>query len=407
MKSKKTLIKSIITKVNEFVIKKSDPSIAITKLERFCRNHLILVSDNFDQYAENERRHSNIKSLAVTLSRLVQLVYLFKYIIPALLPMNGVKTYMVEATYMLGDPRIISAMMFMCLLTVSSIAIYIQYAERNNKLFVLLFFSQLKRNVFPIKLRNRSKFGLKINLMTEYLLKYFYNSLFIPISMVFIVPLIIVYLKSDSHLLLPLVLFWSLVTILWSFFFYSICAFFICITYIVTLFLKSKFDEIHQDMQRSINIRQLRKSIVEHDQICLLVVKFDKYFSVILFIIYYSGTPAVQLIAYVSHHNDTILLFRFVAASVSIGFATLLFLLNYQSALVQKSAIKPYQTIFSVIAKHKLSYRQMLTVENFLCRLSGPDIGFHCLNMFPMNNYEFYQYVSVAMTNYFLIMNNL
>ena len=399
--------KWILAKVNAFINKNNDSSIAITKLERFCRNHLILVSDNFDQYVENEKRHSNIKSLAVTLSRLVQLLYLFKYIIPTLLPMNWVKTYMVEATYLLGDPRIISAMMFMCLLTVSAIAIYIQYAERNNKLFILLFFSQLKRNVFPIKLRNRSKFGLKINLMTEYLLKYFYNSLFIPISIVFIVPLIIVYFKSDSHLLLPLVLFWSLVTILWAFFFYSICAFFICITYIATLFLKYKFDEIHQDMQRSINVRQLMRSIVKHDETCLLVVKFDKYISVILFIIYYSGTPAVQLIAYVSHHNDTILLFRFVAGSVSIGFASLLFLMNYQSALVHKSAIKPYQTVYSVAAKHNLSYVEMLTIEKFLSRLSGPDIGFHCLNIFTMNNYEFYQYVSVATANYFLIMNLL
>ena len=400
------LIKRIITKINAFITKNSDPSIAVTKLEQFCRNHLILVSDNFDRYVENERP-SCTRYLSVTLSRCVQLLYLFKYIIAAIVPKSAVKTYLVETTYLLGDPTLISIMMFMCLLTVLSIAIYIQYAELNNKLFVLIFFSQLKRNVFPIKLRNQSKFGLKINLMTEYLLKYFYNSLVITISIVFIVPLIIVYFKSDSHLLLPLVLFWSLVTILWSLFFYSVCAFFICITYIVTLFLKYKFDEIHQDIQRSINISGLMKSIVEHDEMCLLVVKFNKFFSLIIFIIYYSGTPAVQLIAYTSHHKNTIFLFRMITASVFIAFATLLSLLNYQTALVQKSCTKPYQTIYSMTTKHKLSYREMLTIENFLCRLSGPDIGFHCHNMFPMNNYEFYQYVSVAALNYFLIMNIL
>ena len=286
------LFKSILARINAYINNNSNPSIAVTKLEQFCHNHLILVSDNFDQYVDNNR-HSKTRYLLVTLSLCIQLLYLSKYVIAVLLPMPVVKTYLVESTYLLGDPTLISQMMVTCLMSMVSFTTYIQYAERNNKLFVLHFFSQLKRNVFPIKLKNRSKFGLKINLMTEYLLKYFYHSLFITVAMVFIVPLIIVYFSSDSHLLLIPVLFWSLVTILWSFFFYSVCAFMISTTYIVTLFLKCKFDEIDHDMRRCINIGELMKLIIEHNEVCLLVVKFDKFFSVFLFLFYFTGNSRV------------------------------------------------------------------------------------------------------------------
>ena len=33
----------------------------------------------------------------------------------------------------------------------------------------------------------------------------------------------------------------------------------------------------------------------------------------------------------------------------------------------------------------------------------GPAIGYYCLDLFPMNSYEFYQFLAIACNNYLLL----
>ena len=44
-----------------------------------------------------------------------------------------------------------------------------------------------------------------------------------------------------------------------------------------------------------------------------------------------------------------------------------------------------------------------MQIEIFLNRISGPDIGVYCLDLFAMNLYEFYQFIAICIANYFII----
>ena len=46
-------------------------------------------------------------------------------------------------------------------------------------------------------------------------------------------------------------------------------------------------------------------------------------------------------------------------------------------------------------------------VLSLIERLAGPTIGIYCFDLFPFTNYEFYQYISAAISLYMLLLDNL
>ena len=54
-----------------------------------------------------------------------------------------------------------------------------------------------------------------------------------------------------------------------------------------------------------------------------------------------------------------------------------------------------------------MSIRKKLKFERFIERLSGPEIGFYCFNLFPINPYNFSDYVLDSMASYFLVIDLL
>ena len=68
-------------------------------------------------------------------------------------------------------------------------------------------------------------------------------------------------------------------------------------------------------------------------------------------------------------------------------------------------AHKSYKLMFRVLSSRKMNFsiREKLKIMQFIEKLSGPDIGFYCLDFFPMNGYEFGKYLYVCGANYILI----
>ena len=60
---------------------------------------------------------------------------------------------------------------------------------------------------------------------------------------------------------------------------------------------------------------------------------------------------------------------------------------------------KSLNQLYSLYTHKCSTIRDKIFVQLFIDRLSGPDIGFYCLDLFPMNNYEFTEYVM----NFFVI----
>ena len=71
-----------------------------------------------------------------------------------------------------------------------------------------------------------------------------------------------------------------------------------------------------------------------------------------------------------------------------------------------KAAHSPYKRINSFIVKQSQSkvieIGQNIKFLKVIERLRGPDIAVYCLNLFPLNYYEFYLFIASIGVNFFL-----
>ena len=175
-----------------------------------------------------------------------------------------------------------------------------------------------------------------------------------------------------------------------------------------TSYAKFKFNEISDKIVLSLkqsNIRGLMNAICEHNYVECLTRDSNHFFRVITFIIYLIATIGFQIILFGVHKSDTKPMGRIIAAFIFFTCFWAVVGMNVMSTWISTSARKPYSTIYSIInSRTRMSSIQRLKVLAFIEKLSGPDIGFYCLDLFPMNGINFAQYLYVCGANYFLIL---
>ena len=99
----------------------------------------------------------------------------------------------------------------------------------------------------------------------------------------------------------------------------------------------------------------------------------------------------------------SISLFKFSALFGCILLVLLIFAVSSLLAMISKSAHKCYPLLYSILMTRSLTYRQRLRIESMISRLSGPVIGFYCLDLFAVNSYEFSQLILISVANYLFI----
>ena len=410
MKIFNELIASLKNIHHNFVAKNIDESNSIIKVDKICKRYMILSSDGFANYINGDQRIA--PNMLTIFSRTVLTLYLLRFFAIFISDNQLIKYITCDFNYMIGNTRLISVMMTVCITTVLLVASHLQYQEikYNSQLFKFLHLLKTKSLDIKLNARNERKFALRVNLITEYMLIFFHKIITLFVGLAFTSCLLFAYCDYNNGYLLIIVIFWVIISILWSMFFYSYVCLVVIIWYSTTLFLRYKFSEINESIETSFKTRDkhlLLHSIDCHNCAAVLTHSVNKYFSFLIYIVYYIGTPALQLICYVSHEKDTVLPIRFLAAFVFTSIFSMVFLMNLLSANVIHSAHKSYSRLYMFLAKNDLTLRDMLTIQTFIERLSGPRIGFYCLNMFPMTNNEFYKYISISCMNYILIISNL
>ncbi len=79
----------------------------------------------------------------------------------------------------------------------------------------------------------------------------------------------------------------------------------------------------------------------------------------------------------------------------------LLFILNIPMLGITMSCKKPYNKLNSIIATKRIDLRMKLKTIELIERLTGPEIGIYCYDLFPFSNYELYLYTANCVTNLF------
>ena len=84
---------------------------------------------------------------------------------------------------------------------------------------------------------------------------------------------------------------------------------------------------------------------------------------------------------------------------------SVVFLINITSTWVGSAAHMSYSKMYSIMNDNRCPAITRLKIMSFIERLSGPEIGMYCYDLFAMNNWEFYQFLYLFGSNYFLIMS--
>jgi hypothetical protein len=93
--------------------------------------------------------------------------------------------------------------------------------------------------------------------------------------------------------------------------------------------------------------------------------------------------------------------------SLSFFHVGILLSLTISSASMSKIAHSPYAKLNSIIAKRTFTLADKFKIVSLTEKLAGPDIAVYCLDLFPLNNYEFFLLISVVATNFFLLLKQI
>jgi hypothetical protein len=108
----------------------------------------------------------------------------------------------------------------------------------------------------------------------------------------------------------------------------------------------------------------------------------------------------------------TLMELKMVFITIAIYVIFLITIIAYCSASMTHSAHLSHAKLSSIMAKsmkkdikkkrESIPLHEVFNVINLFERLAGPSIAVYCLDMFPLNYYEFYLFVASVSCNFFL-----
>ena len=278
----------------------------------------------------------------------------------------------------------------------------------NFKLELFKFLNVFKfRRINQLNYNHRKRLNLIINLMTKYLLQQIFWLLVFISFMTLNYSLYIAYTEPNSGYNLWIIIFWS--PILLNFFIqlYGIVSVGFILWVLTTFYLRYKFIEINQKFETIIKINDnslLINTIKKHHSLALQTRKLNNFFSYMIFFLYVISTPALMISIQLIISDKTVLYMRIVFIILNICVTSSVFLVNLFSSLISQWARKPLPLFYSYLFKNKLSIKDRLKIRGFIEVLSGPDIGFYCWFLFPMNNFRFFLFVADCVYVYFIVL---
>ena len=146
-------------------------------------------------------------------------------------------------------------------------------------------------------------------------------------------------------------------------------------------------------------------AIHEHNYVERLTRDINDVFCRIIFMFYYILTLTSQFLFYISQREDTVFIYKIFFPFVAIWYIFLILLFNISCNQICNRAHKSYSITFSMLVNEniRMSFKQRLKLMSFMEKLSGPQIGFYCYDLFAMNSNGFYEYITIYVSNYILI----
>ena len=407
-KSLKTVSEHLRRESKLLIIGNINEKIVIARIEKFIKRYLLAVSSDMDQYMAREQKKSRI--VLVSLVKVVLFVVGTKFAVSGLSRNLWIRAVTCDSNYLIGHPIMISVMMSICAFCILFIGLTLQYQESKGELSFFKLLHTIKHDRLANQLRgqNYRRLILYSNLLTKYFLHQVFWSLVIVTNVFMMGATLLAYSDPKSGFSLIGVVFWSVLTLIWTLQFYGYVSFGFTIWFITIYYMKNQFLVINDNIKLAIrtnNQHYLIGLIKDHQKAEKLTEELNKFFRLMIVVLYYCATPALEILVYLSHYPTTFFYARFAAIFIFVIVFGVVFLVNFMSAQISKAAKKSYPALYTYVSRISRTRPANWKLVSFIEALSGNDIGFYCYDMFPMNNYEFYQYICITASNYFLMLD--
>jgi hypothetical protein len=123
-----------------------------------------------------------------------------------------------------------------------------------------------------------------------------------------------------------------------------------------------------------------------------------------LAIIYFLFTPIVNILIFMAVYEVNHFLSLFYAL-IAFCLSFIVFIANYISSSLSSSAHDFTSDLYTFLTNKRIIIllQHRLKISTFIEKLCGPVIGYYCYDLFLFTNYEFFEYVSIVSSNYFLL----
>ena len=404
----KKLSKNILfkQKLNTFLSNNRDISKPLDRVYGFLKKYWICYHKNLEDYQENQDDWKSI--YLVTLTNLLTLLTCLRYLFSSLIREQWVAVLMSDANHWLGNQKFISLMISIAAFVIFSIEAVIERKEltKTNELIQFMYDFKHKR-IIPLNDKHNKRLVLIVNLLAKYVMEQAFWPLVILSQLPIMSTTIIEYFDQESGYNLIGVIFWNIVLLVFLIKFYAVVWFGFVVSVLSTLYLKYKFEEINEEIKSCIKFNlkyRLKRAITQHNYICVKTSQLNNYFDIMCFQLYYIASPALLICLYLTHAKDTNPYGRYISAFIFVLVFFVVFSVNLLYAQISRSSRRPRNIVYRHMIRKQLSVEESLELLAFIEKLDGPDIGFYCWNLHPMNNYEFYLYVANCASTYFLIL---
>ena len=401
--------------VNQFIANKSDLDTFFSCVVRFGVRTRIWVHNNRESY---ENRHlTRRRVIECYVFRLCLVITFLRLILPVFVPTKWMLHLVLNPIYKFFDPSIFADHLLLRVFT-------LVYSEGPLIIFILIGILQLKelnytntlynfiidfsrRRHLPLNYAHTRKLGVVAWLLNKILLEVAFVPLVVFLVICHVTVTIISYLDTDIpfgllSLLISNLTFFAMIMQFFAYIFVALCFFIFTVLYV-----RFKFNEINNSILLSLKFKHLSHlmDMKKHYGQCRLTNNFNQVYCLVIFVLYYMATPGLMVMIMFINVDQFILTGKIINTILVIVIFGANFTLNLFSARVSKSARLPLNYLHRFMAENQLTTQEKLKTMAMIERLSGPDIGFYCLDLFPMNSYEFYLYVANCARIYFLFLS--
>ena len=312
-----------------------------------------------------------------------------------------------DAFYMWGSTGYLTAALGFFGCAIASINTVYLILELNHKLFTIDFIQKIRNQRMQRKLENKylTKFCVRVKFYTRILYPTLIGCAFVPVAAHGITS-VISYVTDDVHRsVIPLIIS-NVMNAIWMIRATAMGLGGNTLIYFIFQYLKYEFRQLNDSLQsyyQKKNSKPLIESMKRHQKITVSVKQMNGIISYIFGFTYISCTPPMNILFFLGFNQGIHPIIRLIYVSVAVQIVLAIFILNFVASSFSATAHKSLDIMYKYLIKGNLSSDSRLKINSFIEKLMGNTIGFYCFDLFALDNYRFYQYISSFVCTYFLI----